>query len=1128
MNNKIRFSKFNLVAVLAALLLAIPLTSVAQETTSSIRGKVLDSSGSAVSSASVIVEDMRTGVRRPYSTNANGVFLATRLPPGGPYKVTVGGTKTVDIPSITLADVYHITLNLQSAVEIEEIITIGQTADVVDVAAGPASVFSSFDLATSVAFDRDITDVYGVDPRFNIDNEDDGFEINCMGMHPRFNSVTLDGVSQNDRFGLNSNGYSTATGMPFPYDALEQVAVELAPFDVTYGGFSACNINAVTKSGSNTWEGSVFYEWTSQKLRGDIIDGQDVSGKPYTEDKYGVSIGGPIIKDRLFIFAAYEKSEEPRFLAKGYSGSGSGVERPWLSEADYNRIVSIANSLYQYDPGGQPGDGAQENEKYMVRLDLNITEDHNAALIYNYFDGFQDRDSDGDPNEFEFANHYYVKGAESETITFKLASQWTDAFSTELFFSTNEMNDSQNTVGPNDFGDFQISVGGRAGTVYLGADDSRQANRLGTESVFGKISAQFLLGDHVFTAGYEREELEIFNIFVQHSRGGEWDFFDDSVGNPASCDALDAAGRFADSACDLSGIDRFELGRPSRVYYGSAGGTNVATDAAAVFTNVTNSVYLQDEIFFDNLDLTIIAGLRYEFFESSDNPVFNPAFAQANGGLNNADNIDGLDLIMPRIGFTWGASDTVTVRGGIGLYSGGNPNVWISNAYSNDGLTNVQLNPRYFDCCTVFGDPMAADFIPLTGSRPGYDVPQSAFDFVADALTPRCADGSTPVGGICADGRSEIFGNDSSIVLIDPNYKQPGLWKYAIGATWDMPWGGITADFDYIHSEQQDPAKYVDLSQTIVGTTIIGQPIYDFTNGSDNFMLTNGSREGSADLFSIMLSKDFGNGLDISFGYAYTEAEDVMPMTSSVARSNFENLATNDINDPIAGPSNYVVPHRITFRVSYATEFFGDLTTRFGVFGYFAEGQPQGYSMGNSGALEGDGFFARHNLYVPTGLSDSNVCFQPAVAVGAVNPCTGQVATSSVGAFDSAAFFAWVAAEGLPSGLQTRNRQHAPWTNRIDLRIDQDIPTFMEGTRGRIFFKLYNVANFLSSDWGAVKDAEFFTQQAVIAQVDGTTGQYIFEEFNNDDGNEIPSIVDLREQRSLWEARLGLDIFFGD
>jgi outer membrane receptor for ferrienterochelin and colicin len=1086
MNNKFGISRSNLniVAGIAAILLAIPLSGVAQEITSAIRGKVNDATGEPVAGASVVVEDMRTGVERNYATNDSGVFLATRLPVGGPYRVTVSGTKSVDVPSIALGDTYALTINMQSGAEVEEIVVIGTTAEAVDVAIGPASTYSSFDLETNIAFERDIVDVYALDPRFNVDNTDDGFAINCMGMNPRFNSVTLDGVSMNDRFGLNDNGYATATGMPFPYDALEQVSVELSPFDATYGGFSACNINAVTKSGTNNWEGGVFYEYTSDSLRGDTINEEPLVAPPYNENKYGFNVGGPIIKDKLFVFAAYEKSDEARFISQGHA-NGSGVLRPWLSEADYNLIRDTAISTYDYDPGGQPSDGAQENEKYMVKLDWNINEDHNATLIYNYLDGFQDRDSDGDSDEFEFANHFYQKGAEGETITLKVDSQWNDWFSTEFFYSVSEMNDSQITVGPKDFGDHQLSL--PDGDVYLGADDSRQANALSTESNLLKLSAQFLIGNHVITAGYDRDDLEIFNMFVQHSNGGEWDYYgvedrdDDGTDepNPPECATLDAAGRFANPDCHLSAIDQFVLGRPSRIYYGSGGGTNDPTDAAARFSNVNNAFYVQDEIFFDDIDLTIIAGLRYEWFDSDDRPVYNDAFTQANG-IRNDYNIDGVDILMPRLGFTWGVRDDLTLRGGIGLYSGGNPNVWISNAWSNDGVTNVQVQWFNFEAQQTVLDGS----VPLSRQgRPGYDVPQSLVDQVAATTA---ADAS-----------------DERLVIIDPNYKQPGLWKYTLGATWDIPWGGITADFDYIHSEQQDPAQYVDLSQSIVNTTIVGTPIYDYTVGEDNYMLTNSVVEGSGDLFSVQLYKDFDNGLDIAVGYAYADAEDVMPMTSSVAQSNWENLATSDVNFPLPATSNYVVPHRFTFRVSYGAQLIGDLTSRFTAYGYVAEGQPQSYVMGNDGEFEAGGFFGRHLLYVPDGPSDPNVVF-------------------TMPQEEQDAFFDFIRSAGLRPGIQPRNAQHAPWSNRIDIRIDQDIPTFFDGTSGRLFLKIYNFGNFLNSDWGDVNDAQFFSVQVIDADVDDVTGQFIFEEFHD------RSIVDLREDRSLWEARFGIDIFFGE
>ena len=1078
------------IAVFAAvMLLALPVAGNAQDTTSAIRGKILDPSGAPVGGALIVVEDMRSGVTRSYTTSDGGIFLASRLLPGGPYKVTVDGTKTVDVASIGLGDTYGLTVNMQTDAAIEEIITIGQTASFVETASGPAATFNIDDLENSVAFSRDISDVYGIDPRLMVDNDEDGFGVNCAGKHPRFNNITLDGVSQTDRFGLNENGYATAVGQPFPYDAVETIAVELAPFDVNYGGFSACNINAVTKSGTNDLEFKAFYEFSNNDLRGDTVadDPGDFGRESYDKTYYGFNVGGPIIKDKLFFFAAYAESDTPRFLAKGYAGSGNGEERDWLSQAEYDRINNIANSVYGYDPGGEPGDGTQEDEKYLVRLDWNISDAHNAALIYSYYDGFQLRDSDGDDDEFEFANHYYTKGAENEQITLKLNSQWTDNFSTEIFYNDSEMNDSQITVGPKDFGDFQISVGGRDGTVYLGADDSRQANKLDTKSSYLKLSGQYLMDDHVITAGYDREEIEIFNQFVQHSNGGEYDFFDDSTGNDPACAALTAQERFDDVlslGCELSGIDRFELGRPSRIYYGSGGGSNDPNDAAANFENALNAIYVQDEIFVDHLDLTLTAGLRYEWFTSDDRPNFNQAFTDANGIRNDA-NIDGVDLLMPRFGFTWGARDNLELRGGIGLYSGGNPNVWISNAWSNDGLTNAQFRENNFGGgFTVL--PGFADSTPLSGAgMPGFDVPQSLVD---DVLAVSAADA-----------------NDSFLVAIDPNYKQPREWKLALGGTWDTPWQDIELQFDYLHTRGKNSAYYVDLSQEIVGTTLAGSPIYDYVNGQDNFLLTNSTETPVSNVLSLVAKKDFESGLSLLLGYAYTEAEDVSPMTSSVAGSNFDNTALLDVNNPTAAGSNYVVPNRFTMVVDYERAIFGDNLTRFTLFGFFNEGQPQSYVM-NGSDLEGDGFFGRHLLYVPTGPSDPNVIFEP------FDPVSGD-------GFDQDTFFAWVNREGLSPGFQERNSKNADWSSRFDVRISQEI-ALPGDLRGRLYAKVYNVGNMLNDDWGKITDAVFFSPEIVDVSVDGS-GAFVFEGFND------RSIERTIINRSLWEARIGFDIKFG-
>ena len=1069
---------FSKLLPLAAIML-LPAFAQAQETDAAMRGRVLDQDGNPVAGAAVVVTDTRNGASRSLQTNSTGTFLANALRPGGPYIVSVDGADQVQVSNLALGDTF--TLTITTRPDMEEIITIGQAQEIVETAIGPSATFGLQDLDAAVSFERDIKEVYAVDPRMSLDFDGRGTQTNCMGKHPRFNSTTLDGVSHGDRFGLNQNGYSTATGMPFPYDAIQMVSVELAPFDPKYGGFSACNINAVTKSGTNEFVANAFYEYTDQSLIEDKLDGLDLSApEDYTREKVGFSIGGPIIQDRLHFFAAYEETEQPLFLAKGFAGSGNGEERPWLSQADYEAIDAAAQQFWNYDTGGMPGNGSLESENYLIRLDWQINDAHTLTGIYNYYDGFETRASDGDSSEFEFANHFYTKGAESKTTTLWLDSQWTDSFSTQVYYTDTRMNDSQVTVGPKEMGDHQIDIG--SNTVYLGADDSRQANNLFNDATLLKLSGLWLAGDHAISVGYEREELRVFNIFVQHSNGGEWDYWDDSGGNDPLCDALSPQDRHDDVlglGCRTSGVDKFVLGRPSRVYYGSSGGSNDPIDAAADFTNVQNSLYVQDEIYFPASDFTLTAGLRFDWFTSSDHPNYNDALSTAIG-IRNDTGLDGLSLLMPRLGFNWGMNDDWSIRGGVGLFSGGNPNVWLSNAWSNDGITNVQLSQNYFGNSLVYpgGD------VPLTQTLGGGLVPTSLYDTVA----------ATGV-----DNGSLFFTN-----LLDPNYEMPREWKYALGATWEMPWGGWTVDMDYMYTVLKKGAIYNDVSQEIVGSTIVGAPIYDAVpgRGENNLMLTNAHRDSTAQVVSLVFNKSWDWGMDLLLGYAWTDANDVSPMTSFTAGSSYDNLATNDINNPPQGPSNYVRRNRVTMRLDYAREFFGDNLTRFTLIGFYQEGQPNSYTLDSTDVLQ-ENRSRRHLLYVPDGANDPNVVFGPN--------------------FPVQEFLDWTRAKGLKGGrFVSRNSVTTKASSRVDLRVDQEIPLGLPELKGRVFLKVYNLTNLLNSDWGWQYDSEFFSRDVVDVSGLTPSGQYIYESFN--DSSSDTSFRD--SFRSLWEIRVGLDIRF--
>ena len=279
----------------------------AQETTAAVRG-VVTSGGQPVSGATVTATSLATGLSRSATTDAAGNYFIRQLPAGVDYSVRVTspqGSASTERLNLAVGQQAQMDYSLSA---IEEVVVMGTAVEVADTAIGPTAVFTISDLQDSPAINRNINDVIGQDPRIYIDQSSPSDAIQCNGANPRFNSLTVDGIRLNDGFGLNDNGYPTQR-MPFPFDAVSSVAVEMAPMSVIYGGFSACNINAVTKSGGNELFGSVFMDYTDDNMRGDKLEGDDIQVADYDETRYGFELGGALIKDKLFFYGAYEKYE---------------------------------------------------------------------------------------------------------------------------------------------------------------------------------------------------------------------------------------------------------------------------------------------------------------------------------------------------------------------------------------------------------------------------------------------------------------------------------------------------------------------------------------------------------------------------------------------------------------------------------------------------------------------------------------------------------------------------------------------------------------------------------------------------------------------------------------------------
>lgn len=1041
----------SLTRIAGALVVALGLSTsvistdvLANTTSSGIKGQVVGPQGNAAAGTKITITHVPSGTTKTAIVNQSGSFSAKGLRVGGPYKIEIDSdsfedTELIDV-FLTLGETYPVNVALEEQQDIETIVVTGRVVNKNYGSNSPSSNFNFKDIQLTPTVNRDIKDVIRVDPRIYINESGShGDSVVCAGGNPRFNSLTVDGARMNDNFGLNSNGYPTVR-IPFSYDAIDQVAVELAPFDVQYGGFTSCNINAVTKSGGNEVHGSVFMDYTSDSLKGDSLEGDDINLGSFDEKRYGFNVGLPLIEDKLFLFAAYEKLDGAQIMQ--YTPFDNGA----ILQSDIDRIIQISKDKYNYDPGTMVPSMPVADEKILVKLDWNINDSHRLSFVYNYNDGDEIGQSDESSGKLSLSNHFYKRGAEFTSYVSSLYSDWSDNFSTEVRIGYSKLDNRQISLDQTSgFSEFTIEkVGIERGEdvdVYIGPDDSRQSNKLNYDNLSLKIAGTYYLNDHELYFGYEREELDVFNLFVQHSQG----------------------------ETDFGNIEDFDSGFAKQIYYGNASSHN-PDDAAGEFAYALNTVYFQDKFELTDYDVTITAGLRYDWYTSDDKPTNNPNF-EDRYGYSNAQNLDGVDLIQPRFGFNWTASDQLEVRGGFGLYSGGNPNVWISNSYSNDGVRNIQDRIKKVQ---VLG-PNAIDFNG-TG-QVGYDIPQALYDSIGSGSS------------------------DTDTNVTDPDFEIPSEWKYSLGATF-VTESEYVLTADLLYTDKQDSAVIQNLAFEQTSTAPDGRPVYSGVNhgGYSDYLLTNVKGDaGDTTVISFAVSKEYENGLAFTASYAYTDANDVHPMTSSVAFSNYHGIAAVDSENPGVATSNYEIPHRFTVNVTYVHEFIDGYETQFSLFGQANQTNPYSYNFDRNS----DGFGRYHSnstelLYVPAEND-------PLVVYG--------------NNFDQTAFNDFVSSEGLSRGrIMERNELDGSWWTKFDVRVEQQFPGFTVDHRASAFFVIENFGNMLNDDWGVLKQGSAL--QGVVESSITDDGQYSFDRFIN------PTPQSRVTDASLWEIRVGIKYDF--
>ncbi len=1145
----------SVVSLSTAGLLATP--AAAQQITSGFEGTVRDEQGNPISGASVVVTDTRTGQARTVTTSANGQFRSASLVPGGPYTITATAPnfegQTVEDVFINLQGNTQFTFELASGGSEDVIVVTGTRANVTQLAVGPGQSFGEATLEGFPSLTRDVRDIIRLDPRVSLDRANEVDRISCLGGNDRSNTFTVDGIVQADTFGLNGTPFAARNSLPLPFDAIRETSVEFAPFDVEYSDFTGCAVNVVTKSGGNKFHGTAFFTYRDSGLRGDTVDGRTSNVDPFDEKRWGATLSGPIIPDRLFFFAGYEETDLGDANEEGPLGSGFPDEVNFANQAQFDQFANIANTVYGQDVGGYPSALPESSVRYFGRLDAYITEDHRLEATYQRLEETNVEDDFGNDN-LTGLNSFEDEGTISDYYSLRLYSDWTDKVSTEIRVSRSEVGDVQGPVGggeaqsDNPIVRLAVGVSQPGPDGVLGTDDDengilstgpgifRSANQLDQTVDQYKFQMNIDAGDHNIKLGAELNDLEVFNLFAINATGTI--FFRNLTDFQNGVVASGGFSSVFGSADDLAG--------------GGLGGATIAStpsgdinEAAALFGRQIYSFYAQDEWqATDQLNLT--AGLRVQVY-AGDAPRANPLFLQR-FGFTNANPFSRLDpVILPRFAATYNLDNdgffyNTSVTGGAGMFSGGDPVVFFSNAFSNNGFSSAD------------GDTFDAECTGLLDANGNFSV----LDNGQFTGIPACA--IQAGSNVAANGGADTQSTD-------PDLDVPTVFRLNLGV--DTMFGaesGFFSDWnmkvDYIYSRFIDPLNFVDLVQvpdirTNNGFTVDGRPIYAAIdplnagcnaqlqgNGGtpptysgvtadcfgariDDFIqLTNG-RSYDTHVASFALSKYFDQGIitdggsvSVNFGYAFTDSSNFRNVGSSTATSNFDVTAAFDRQNPATSTSNFETRHNITFAINWKEQFFDEFDTSLGLFFSARSGRPFSLTF-DGGGVFADGSSGTDNalLYIPTGIDDPNI--SPDSDMGAVQSLLGYLNNGDLSSFDD---------DGNPQNNVfgkcnftagqsiRRNSCRNDWVFDLDMRFSQEIPgpgrLFGVDDKIELFADFDNVLNMLDSGWNTFNPVNDF-----VDLVDGgvdAQGRYIISGFNPDDDTNVGF------SSSIWRIQLGV------
>ena len=1015
-------------------------------TTAAMNGVVADASGDPLPGATVLAVHTPSGTRYGVATRADGQFDLRNLRVG-PYTVTVSfvGYTTRELSGINLelSENRRLEITLQ-----EENATLGEAVVVADVDAvisssniGTGTNVSTEEIERLPTISRSLTDFTRLTPQFAQVGSGSEAGSSVGGTSSRYNNIQVDGAALNDAFGLESSGTPGGSSgtQPISLDAIGEFRVAIAPYDVTQGGFTGGNINVITRSGTNAFTGSVYALGRNQDLVGDFDGG---SFNDFTDYTLGARLGGPIQRDKLFFFGNVEIGDTNEPVTGTFNDIASAQE-----------IQSILATQYGRETGTlEPFDASTVSAKVFGRLDYNLSQANKLTARFNYVRGRKDDGLSRGSRFYTLEDRLYTRQNTNTSSVLELRSILGQN-SANLFRASLQTNRQPSVLEFPAFPSIEIRGLGTDGrsTVVAGPDQFRGANNIDANVFELTNDFNYFVGDHVLTFGTNNTFSSFENLFIRNFYGYyRFNSLDDFRAGQAA--------QFERNYSAVPGEDR----------------------PVADFSYANFSLYAQDEwTGVENLKLT--GGLRVDMAHYFDSPE--QAYDAESGssfeslfGFDNTERPNGNPVIQPRFGFNYdlGGGNTTQVRGGIGVFNGSNPAVWISNSFSNDGSL----------LGGVFARNLNGGAIPF---RADPDNQYVASDF----------------------GLSE---GSAEINLTDPDFKSPTVWRTNLAVDHQFV-SGLVATGEVLYSNVINGVQWQSLNRTpfaLDPNTVDGRSGSRGDRVSDDYqdviLLTNTS-EGYSFNATGQLQKPIGVGvlpaLGASVSYTFGEVKDINSVTSSQARSNVRDLTLGlDVNDPPLATSNFEVAHRVLATLSYRAEWARRFGTTFSLIYDGQAGRPYSFVYGRGGDPNGDGFDRADLIYVPNDASEVVVV-------------DGDGNLDPEGA---AAFQAFIDAnEDLSrqrGQIFERNSTRAPWLNFLDARIAQSIQT-LTGQDVEITLDIQNVFNLLGSSLG---DVETVGDRFDLVDFEGydAQGRQIIQ--FSDPGE----IADVSDFASRWRMQLGL------